>query len=529
MADPTEKLPYAVPETGIAELGLFGKPLFEDPSARALARVGVVDVGSNSVRLVVFDGAARSPAYFYNEKIMCALGAGMAESGHLSPQGRVRALSAMRRFKKLADGMGLSELSVVATAAVRDASDGRDFCDEVLRETGLRIWVIDGEEEARLSAQGVLLGWPGAYGLVCDIGGSSMELAEISGGRVGKRMTSQLGPLKLRDIKGGAKARKAHISDVIDKLKDKMGAQRDRLFLVGGSWRAIARIDMLRRGYPLQVLHEYRMTPRAVSATVKYIKETDPEELRAAAGVSASRMALVPFAAEVLSRLVQTFRPKDIAISSYGIREGMLYEQMPQRLRDRDPLIEACRFAEAKDARMPGFGKTLYNLILPLYKSAPAPRKRLIKAACLLHDVSWRAHPDYRAEVCFDNATRANLGGLKHAERVFLGLALLHRYSNKRENARFSDLYEMLDETQRADAEILGKAMRFGAMLWMNPDEDRGEIRWFSKKRQLQLRLTSDMLPLFGEVAEARLNSLAASLGAEVEIKTVRERKSGAE
>jgi len=526
MPDQTERPPSAVPETGIAELGLFGKPLFEDPSARALARVGVVDVGSNSVRLVVFDGAARSPAYFYNEKIMCALGAGMAESGHLSPEGRVRALSAMRRFKKLADGMGLSELSVVATAAVRDASDGRDFCDEVLRETGLRIWVIDGEEEARLSAQGVLLGWPGAYGLVCDIGGSSMELAEISGGRVGKRMTSQLGPLKLRDIKGGAKARKAHISEVMDKLKDTMGAQRDRLFLVGGSWRAIARIDMLRRGYPLQVLHEYRMTPRAVSATVRYIKQTDPEELRAIAGVSASRMALVPFASEVLSRLVKTFRPKDIAISSYGIREGMLYEQMPQRLRDRDPLIEACRFAEAKDARMPGFGKTLYNLILPLYKSAPAPRKRLIKAACLLHDVSWRAHPDYRAEVCFDNATRANLGGLKHVERVFLGLALLHRYSNKRENSRFNDLYEMLNETQRAEAEVLGKAMRFGAMLWMNPDEDRGEIRWFSKKKQLQLRLTPDMLPLFGEVAEARLNSLAASLGAEVEIKTVRERKS---
>ena len=186
MADKTDTPPPSpVPETGVADLGLFGKPLFQDPSARALARVGVVDVGSNSVRLVVFDGAARSPAYFYNEKIMCALGAGMAETGHLSPEGRVRALSAMRRFSKLAQGMGLSELTVVATAAVRDASDGRDFCDEVQRETGLKIWVIDGEEEARLSAQGVLLGWPGAFGLVCDIGGSSMELAEISGGRVG--------------------------------------------------------------------------------------------------------------------------------------------------------------------------------------------------------------------------------------------------------------------------------------------------------------------------------------------------------
>jgi len=233
-------------------------------------------------------------------------------------------------------------------------------------------------------------------------------------------------------------------------------------------------------------------------------------------------MALVPYAAEVLSRLVKTFKPKDIAISSYGIREGMLYEQMPQRLRDRDPLIEACRFAEAKDARTPGFGKVLFDFISPLFKSASPQRKRLIKAACLLHDVSWRAHPDYRAEVCFDNATRANLGGLKHAERIFLGLALLHRYSNKRENTRFEDLYEMVDEKTRADAEVLGKAMRFGAMLWMNKDDERGTLRWYPKKKLLELWLTDDMMPLFGEVAEARLKSLAASLMAEVQLKTAK-------
>ena len=349
-----------------------------------------------------------------------------------------------------------------------------------------------------------------------------MELAEISGGRVGRRVTSQLGPLKLRDIKGGAKARTAHIKEVMLALQEKMGPQRDRLFLVGGSWRAIARIDMVRRGYPLHVLHEYRMTPRAVSATVRFIKTSDLNELRSIADVSGTRMALVPYAAEVLSRLVKTFKPKDIAISSYGIREGMLYEQMPQRLRDRDPLIEACRFAEAKDARTPGFGKVLFNFILPLFKSNSPQRMRLIKAACLLHDVSWRAHPDYRAEVCFDNATRANLGGLKHQERIFLGLALLHRYSNKRENTRFDDLYQMIDERARSDAEVLGKAMRFGAMLWMDKEEDRGELRWYPKKKLLQLWITPDMKPLFGEVAEARFNSLAASLGAQTEIKTTK-------
>lgn len=501
--------------------GPFGRALFNDPSSRKLARVGVVDIGSNSVRLVVFDGAARSPAYFYNEKIMCALGAGMASSGLLNPEGRQRALAAIKRFQYLARGMELPPLTAVATAAVRDAEDGPDFCAQVLRETGLKIHVINGEEEARLSAQGVLLGWPGSFGLVCDIGGSSMELAEIADGQVGKRVTSSLGPLKLRDIKGGAKGRKAHIKDVIEDLHARMGPQSNRLFLVGGSWRAIARVDMERRGYPLHVLHEYRMTSRSVSETARFIEAHDLEELRVACGISASRMVLVPYAIEVLKRLVRTFKPKDIAISSYGIREGMLYEQMPQKLRKRDPLIEACRFAEHKDARLPGFGRTLFKFILPLFTNAGADKLRLVKAACLLHDVSWRAHPDYRAETCFDNATRANLGGLKHSERIFLGLALLHRYKNKRDGTRFDDLYGLIDEKSQLQAEVLGKAMRFGAMLWMSEGDHIGELGWRPKKKILSLNLSEGAWPLFGEVAEARFKSLASSLGAETEIKLV--------
>ncbi|SLN64378.1 Guanosine-5'-triphosphate,3'-diphosphate pyrophosphatase [Roseovarius litorisediminis] len=501
------------------DAGPFGRALFDKPSARALSRVGVVDVGSNSVRLVVFDGAARSPAYFFNEKIMCALGAGMSETGRLNPEGRKRALAAIKRFQLLGEGMGTGPLSAVATAAVREAEDGPEFRDQVETETGLKLFVIDGREEARLSAQGVLLGWPGAYGLVCDIGGSSMELAEINGGHVGNRVSSHLGPLKLRDMKGGKKARKAHIRETLAAMRDELGPQRNRLFLVGGSWRAIAKVDMARRGYPLHVLHEYRMTPSAVRDTVNFIAKSDIEELRQQAGVSTARMSLVPNAAEVLSEVVKTFKPRDIAISSYGIREGLLYEQMPQQLRDRDPLIEACRFAESKDARVPGFGKVLYNFIQPLFKSAGPERTRLIKAACLLHDVSWRAHPDYRAEDCFDNATRANLGGLKHSERVFLGLALLHRYSNKRDGTRFEDLYGLVTEKDQLEAEILGKAMRFGAMLWLKKNADLGEMRWFPKKKVLELRLSVKAAPLFGEVAAARFASLTDSLGAESVIK----------
>ena len=493
----------------------FGRPLFDDPKVRALSRVGVVDVGSNSVRLVVFDGAARSPAYFYNEKVMAGLGEGFPETGRLSPRGRERALAALRRFQLLSEGLGAAPLTVVATAAVREAEDGPEFRRQVEAETGLKLWVIDGEEEARLSAQGVLLGWPGAQGLVCDIGGSSMELAEIRDGKVGQRVTSPLGPFRLRNLEGGKKAMKKHIAGIMEGLRERLGPQPGRLFLGGGSWRAIARLDMDRRDYPLHVLHEYEMTRASVLETVDWIAQSDIEALRVRNGLSEARMALVPIASQVLRALVQTFKPKDIAVSSYGIREGMLYQQMPRELRARDPLIEACRFAEKKDARLPGFGKRLHAFIAPIFKAAKPERQRIIRAACLLHDVSWRAHPDYRHEVCFDNATRANLGGLTHPERVYLGLALLYRYKNSRAGSQLDALVSLLPEKDLKEAEVLGKAMRFGAMFAGPHSDTVGKLKYFPKKHRIELHLPKALQGLYGEVAETRFAALASALGAE--------------
>ena len=496
----------------------FGKGLFDDPSVRALSRVGVVDVGSNSVRMVVFDGAARSPAYFYNEKVMCGLGKGLAETNRLNPEGRVRALKALKRFAVLAKGMGIETLTVVATAATREADDGPEFQEMVLRETGLRLWVVDGDEEARLSAQGVLLGWPDARGVVCDIGGNSMELARIGGGKVGKRMTSPLGPFRLQQVPGGVRERAAHIDSVLKGLQRELKSEGERLYLVGGSWRVIARLDMERRNYPLTVLHEYRMMPAALLDTLQWIQSSDLALLRARTGTSAERMELVPLACEVLRGLITTLNPSEIDTSAYGIREGLLFEQMPDKLRRRDPLIEAARAMEMSQSRIPGTGKLLYDFLLPLFSEATKDRLRLIKAACMLHDTTWRAHPDYRAEACFDNATRANLGGLDHPGRVFLGLSLLHRYKNSRAGSRLEPLFRLLSDEEIQSAEVLGKAMRFGAMFAAGDPGKAGKLSWAPKQRLLGLTLTPLGRDLFGEVAQARFASLALSLRAEAQV-----------
>ena len=507
----------ATPVAG-EDWGPFGRPLFEHPSARALRRVGVVDVGSNSVRMVVFDGAARSPAYFYNEKIMCGLGKGLVETGRLNPEGRVRALAALKRFALLARGMEIQTLTVVATAATREAADGPEFQRQVLAETGLKLWVIDGDEEARLSAQGVLLGWPEARGIVCDMGGSSMELARIGGGKVGRRLTTPLGPFRLQQIEGGPRKLAQHIGRILKDAQEQLKSEGERIYLVGGSWRVIARIDMERRNYPLTVLHEYRMTERNLLDTLDWIAASDPGVLRARTGTSAERMELVPLAAEVLRQILAALKPSEIDISAYGIREGLLYEQMPQMLRERDPLIEAARMAEMTQARIPGFGRKLFDFLTPLFRDAGKERIRLIKAACLLHDTTWRAHPDYRAEACFDNATRANLGGLDHPGRVFLGLALLHRYKNSRAGSRMEPLFRLLTEDEMQEAEVLGKAMRFAAMFAIGDPAQAGRLSWQPRKSLLELELTPLGRDLFGEVAQARFASLALAMRAQARI-----------
>jgi exopolyphosphatase/guanosine-5'-triphosphate,3'-diphosphate pyrophosphatase len=458
------------------------------------------------VRLVVFDGVARSPAYFFNEKVLCGLGKGLAESGLLSPEGRVRALNAIQRFALLLEHMGVDKVSTVATAAVREAVDGPDFCAEVQAQTGIALYVASGEEEARLSAQGVLLGWPEANGLVCDIGGASMELARLKAGLVGQRATSPLGPLKLADFKGDLAA---HIrATVAETMQAVQAPEGETLFLVGGSWRAIARLDMARRDYPLHVLHEYKMSAAQMAETAAWAAAQEAEALSALTDTSMARLKLVPLAAKVMQGLIEGLKPSEIAISSYGIREGMLFEAMPPAMRGLDPLIEACRYMEATNARFPGFGDALYSWLKGLFPEVDA---RLVQAACLLHDTTWRAHPDYRADMCFETVTRANMGGIDHQGRLFLAWAIRSRYNSSKDGEGAS--LALLPAAEIKTARSLGLAMRLGAMISGAQAVMLQDTALKLEGEKLVLVLKGQAQALLGEVLEKRFQNLAKAMG----------------
>ncbi len=505
-----------------ADNRMSGKlPIYGSSESSEFRRAAVIDVGSNSVRLVVFDGAARSPAYFYNEKVMCGLGSDLARTGKLDREGKERALETIKRFMLVAREMEVSGLLGVATAAVRDASDGESFCHLLNREAGLDLLVATGEQEAILAGQGVLLGWPQADGIVSDLGGASMELARIKNRSVTNCMTSQIGALLIGKRFNSSDEMRCYVDTEVREMHARLPLQDKEIFLVGGSWRAIARLDMERRSYPLRVLNDYELSSQSALQTVAWLLHDDCQQAAARIGVSRERFRLLPNAGIVLQALIDSFQPRKFVVSAHGIREGIIFEQMPQHLQLCDPLIEACKHAERATARLPGYGDYLYDFILPLFRSQSSESLRLIHAACLLHDVSWRAHPDYRAIACFENATRANLCGLDHAGRVFLAVALYHRYKSPGDSRRVQDLQSILSSEKIQLAFQVGKAMRFGAMLTVVSPEGLGRLKFKPRKLVLSLQIPRGFKTIWGGIAEERFDAVANAMNCKGELQLI--------
>jgi exopolyphosphatase/guanosine-5'-triphosphate,3'-diphosphate pyrophosphatase len=475
-------------------------------------RIGVIDIGSNSVRLVVYEGGRRSPAVVFNEKVMCGLGASLAATGALDPKGRKSALTAIRRFGAIASGLHVGALAAVATAAVRDSSDGAAFCAEVEAATGIRPRVASGEDEARFAALGVLYGAPGAEGVVVDLGGASLELCRIAGGRPGQGVTTPLGALTLSSLAKG-RTFGADIAACLAQTAEDFRLDGGRLYLVGGSWRALARAHMERIDYPLRILHEYCIPADEALDLADWSAAAKPDALAALRGVSGSRAPLLPTAGRLLRHLVQILGPGDIMISSFGLREGVCLEHMPPLVRSQDPLIAGSADQEQRRARNPGFGAELASWVKTILPPRDNDEDRLIEAAARLVDVNWRTHPDYRVTGSFETVTRVTMTDLGHPGRAFIGIVLATRYKNSRSVLDRSRLPELLDRETRDRAVQIGLVFRLGVVLsGAVPGMLRG-CRLARSHTSLELTLFGAAAELAGEEVEKRLAGLADALG----------------
>ncbi|HEX4199800.1 MAG TPA: Ppx/GppA phosphatase family protein [Caulobacteraceae bacterium] len=436
--------------------------------ARPARDAAVIDIGSNSVRLVIYRLESRAIWTVFNEKVLAGLGSEVATTRRLDPVGVRTALAALRRFKAVLDAVRPTEVFTVATAAVREAADGPDFVRLLKSETGMKVRVLTGEEEARYSALGVLAGQPDASGVVGDMGGSSLELTLVDAGKPGAGVTLPLGAFSLRGPGGFDLDRaRARTAKVLDAVRSTFSAQT--LYAVGGGWRNLALLQMQLTGYPLEIVHQYEIGAEDALTAARFIARQSKGSLERIEGVSKRRLDTIPYAAVVLEGMIERLGLKRVSISAFGLREGLLLDAMPSRVRALDPLVEGCVALGARQGLSEDLGPALEVWLRPAFSALepvfPGRDLVLIAAACRLADVGARLHPDHRADLVFEQVLRAPIAGMSHAERGFIAVALFARHTASSNPPEPRILSRILTDEARARALALGAAMRLGCDL----------------------------------------------------------------
>jgi exopolyphosphatase/guanosine-5'-triphosphate,3'-diphosphate pyrophosphatase len=488
----------------------FDRPPSADASRPC--RIAVIDIGSNSIRLVVYDGLNRSPVPLFNEKILCGLGRAVEKTGRLSPEGVELALSNLARFRRLIDGMDVGQVEVLATAAVRDAADGAGFVAEIERRTGLRVRTIPGEEEARLSALGVLSGTPGADGVMGDLGGGSLEIVGLDRSVIGQQVSLHLGPLYLAEASGGKINAAARLVDQELGALTWLAPYKGRPFYpVGGSWRALAKLHMEQTRHPLHIIHHYTVDAGVLRDFVGGIARQSRSSLEKTPGVSRRRLDTLPYAALVMERLLKTLEPGPVIFSAQGLREGLLFDMLSPEDQRRDPLISACGAIADRLGRF-GAGEIIAAWTTALFAGEDAASARLRLAACLLSDLGWAEHPDYRAEHAYYRVLRMPIAGIDHDERAFLALVAFARYGGRVDDPAVALARGLVPDGQATKATILGLALRLAQTLTGGVAALLQRITLRLGEENLVLALPEDGGALIGDIVQRRLESLAKAL-----------------
>ncbi|MBI3700692.1 MAG: exopolyphosphatase [Afipia sp.] len=455
-----------------------------EPAARARLRgrkstlrkhsagVAIIDIGSNSVRLVVYEDRTRNLSAIFNEKTLCGLGREVQSTGLLAADAVEKALAALKRFKALCKIMRIEDVHAIATAACRDATNGPEFIAKAERICGCSIEILSGAREAKLSALGVTSGVYKADGIVGDLGGGSLELVDVRGHRIRNGLTLPLGGLALQDSaqKSLKKAEKIVASKIVGLQQLKAGKGRN-FYAVGGTWRALARIHIIQSGYPLHVMHGYTIPAAdALDFVIRLRRLAANNILADIETVADARRPLLTYAALVLEYIIRVAKPKTIVFSTFGVREGLLYEMLPEREQQKDGLISAAETLNRLRSRSPHHADDLASWTDRLVRVAGIreneDERRLRHAACMMSDIGWRAHPDYRGEQSLNIITNANFGAVSHEDRAFLALAVFYRYAGlSAENEAPEVVRELVPPAMVERARLIGAMFRVAFLI----------------------------------------------------------------
>jgi exopolyphosphatase / guanosine-5'-triphosphate,3'-diphosphate pyrophosphatase len=489
------------------------------PRKRA-SSVAVIDIGSNSVRLVVYESMTRCLVTIFNEKTLCGLGREVQTTGLLAPDAVLKALTSLRRFRALCRIMKVGRVYAIATAACRDASNGPDFIAKAERICGVKIEILSGPREAKLSALGVVSGIHKPDGIVGDLGGGSLELIDVRGQRVRGGVTLPLGSLALQDLSHKSLKRAERIvrTDLSPVAQLKAGRGR-AFYAVGGTWRALARIHIIQSGYPLRVMHGYSIPAKdALDFALRLRRLVSTNMLANIEVVADARRPLLAYAALVLEYIIRVAKPKSIVFSTFGVREGLLYEMLPEHERSRDGLICAAQTLNELLSRSARHAEELIEwtdrLVRVVRLRESEEDRRLRHAACLLSDIGWRVHPDHRGEETLSLIINGNFGSVSHQGRAFIALSVFYRYAGLSEqNAPPAIVRDLVPQSMVERARVLGAAFRVAHLISAAQPGVLPAIHFRSQGRKLMLVFEHKLVDLVADRVGGRFKQLARLVG----------------
>lgn len=483
-------------------------------------RSAVIDIGSNSVRLVIYEGSRRAPLTIFNEKVICGLGTKIKSTGRLDSDGVDLALDNLPRFKAAIEATGAAETHVFATSAVRDAADGEGFVKRVRQETGLAIRVLTGDEEARFSGMGLLSGVPDADGVVGDLGGGSLELIDIREGRIVDTVTLPVGALRLNEYQEQGESVGRILKQEFRAVPWLEKLQGRTYYAIGGAWRALARIHMAQHPGRLQIIDAYRVGGAEMGEMSRLIsRQSDPALLKARS-FSSRRLNTIRPAARVLRTLIRIGQPRVVEFSARGVREGVLFDALGTVARRDDPLLASAEHIASRFGRFSTMGLPLADWTDPLFADEPARETRLRHAVCLMSDLGWIDHPDHRASHGFSRLLTLPVQGLDHPGRAYMAIAIHARFGG-----RMKDSYLAIAEHAALDEDGVGRARALGAALRLGFSISAGRpdilrATWIKRDGgQLVLHLPESGGTYSGDALAGQHAALAAQLGLEPVVK----------
>ena len=485
----------------------------------------VIDVGSNSVRLVLYRLDGRAIWSVFNEKVLAGLGRDLARTGRLNAEAVEATIIALTRFRALIDASRPTQVFAAATAAVREAVDGPVFRERVERETGFHLQVLSGEEEARYAALGVIAGAPDSTGLVGDLGGASLELVRLDGYGPGQGVTLPLGPFSLDATRpfdaAYVRATAArHIQPVESAFRS------DTLHAVGGAWRNLALLHMRISNYPLSIVHQYEIGRREVLDAARFIGQQSKSSLERIDGISKRRLEALPHAALVLETLVERLNIQRVVLSAHGLREGLVWQAMEPEIRARDPLVAGCAALASRQPVAEALGVALESWAGPAMARLPplfGSRDRiLVSAACRLAELGAQLHPDHRAELVFNQVLRSPIAGMDHPERAFLACTAFSRNTSASQPPNSTLIARLLSPERLQRARALGSILRLGCDLSGRSPELLARTRLDIKAEALVLQAEEAWAPiLLGDQTAKRAQTAANLLDRTVRLRTI--------